>query len=306
MRYWWVNHKQTFTQEFEGGYIWSPKRNKNGAKNQSYDNMTRVRVGDIIFSFAGAQISAIGTITAQCKQGSKPVEFGNTGDNWNQDGWLVLVDWNKLSLPLRPKDHIGEIAPLLADKYAPIKPDGNGNQGCYLAEISYDLAQVLFHLTGYQPENIQDSNWQEENQQQQVIEADTSLTVTEREQLVNARRGQGKFRQNVEQVEDHCRLTGTTDKRFLIASHIKPWRDSCHQEKLDGNNGFLMAPHIDKLFDGGWISFSENGKILVADSSVSVQLKKWHLLDGATAGTFNDKQKQYLAYHRKHIFRGNP
>jgi len=30
MRYWWVNQNQTFRHEFEGGYLWSPKRNANG------------------------------------------------------------------------------------------------------------------------------------------------------------------------------------------------------------------------------------------------------------------------------------
>jgi len=51
MRYWWVNQNQTFRQEIAGGYVWSPKRNANGARNPFYESMREVSPGDLIFSF---------------------------------------------------------------------------------------------------------------------------------------------------------------------------------------------------------------------------------------------------------------
>ena len=51
MRYWWVNQNQTFRQEIAGGYLWSPKRNANGARNPFYESMREVSPGDLIFSF---------------------------------------------------------------------------------------------------------------------------------------------------------------------------------------------------------------------------------------------------------------
>ena len=51
MRFWWVNHKQTHAQEITGRYLWSPKRNQNGNRNQSYDNMREALPGDIVFSY---------------------------------------------------------------------------------------------------------------------------------------------------------------------------------------------------------------------------------------------------------------
>ena len=60
MRYWWVNQNQTYNQERDGGYIWSPKRNRNGARNQFYENMREVAPGDLVFSFRHANIVAIG------------------------------------------------------------------------------------------------------------------------------------------------------------------------------------------------------------------------------------------------------
>jgi hypothetical protein len=76
----------------------------------------------------------------------------------------------------------------------------------------------------------------------------------ERHQLVKSRRGQGVFRDNVESREPKCRITGVSNPRYLRASHIKPWRKSSDIEKIDGNNGLMLAPHVDFLFDRGFIS----------------------------------------------------
>jgi len=60
MAFWWVNHKQTYRQETDGGYVWSPKANANGARNVSYDNLTRCQRGDVVFSYAYGRISQTG------------------------------------------------------------------------------------------------------------------------------------------------------------------------------------------------------------------------------------------------------
>jgi hypothetical protein len=50
MNYWWVNHSQTFRQETGGNYIWSPVTNRLGHRNEFYDNMARVQLGDVVIS----------------------------------------------------------------------------------------------------------------------------------------------------------------------------------------------------------------------------------------------------------------
>jgi putative restriction endonuclease len=60
MRYWWVNQNQTYRHEVQGGYLWSPKRNANGARNPFYESMREVAPGDLIFSFMDTRILAIG------------------------------------------------------------------------------------------------------------------------------------------------------------------------------------------------------------------------------------------------------
>jgi len=48
MRYWWVNQNQTYRHEVAGSYLWSPKRNANGARNPFYESMREVAPGDLI------------------------------------------------------------------------------------------------------------------------------------------------------------------------------------------------------------------------------------------------------------------
>ncbi len=79
MQFWWVNQNQTYQHEISGGYLWSPKTKANGNINSFYDNMTKVAVGDIVFSFKDTLILAIGIITSQGYSHPKPSAFGTTG-----------------------------------------------------------------------------------------------------------------------------------------------------------------------------------------------------------------------------------
>jgi hypothetical protein len=93
-------------------------------------------------------------------------------------------------------------------------------------------------------------------------------------------------------------------KEHLRASHIKPWRDATNYERLDGNNGLLLSPHIDSLFDKGYITFSDNGVLKISNATDKEVIQRWGIPTGTNVGNFNDKQKHYLAYHRANIFKG--
>ena len=86
-----------------------------------------------------------------------------------------------------------------------------------------------------------------------IRKANDTISVTgastERDALTKARLGQGLFRHRVAEREPACRVTGLKRQEFLVASHIKPWRDCDNSERLDGANGLLLSPHVDKLFD---------------------------------------------------------
>lgn len=122
----------------------------------------------------------------------------------------------------------------------------------------------------------------------------------ERHQLVKSRRGQGVFRDNVESREPKCRITGVSNQRYLRASHIKPWRKSSDIEKIDGNNGLMLAPHVDFLFDRGFISFEDDGTLIVSALIEDGALESWGIPSVVNVGMFSPEQAVYLKFHREY------
>ena len=109
----------------------------------------------------------------------------------------------------------------------------------------------------------------------------------------------------MEVLEPHCRITGLNDRRLLVASHIKPWRVcQTSDERLDGANGLLLAPHVDRLFDLGLISFEQDGRVIVSTEVKAEVLKCLGIFDNINGGVgrFLRRQEVYLAYHRQNIF----
>jgi len=274
--YWWVNHNQTARQEIEGQYLWSPKFESNGARSQFYDNMRLADPGDLVLSYSEQAIRYVGRVADFAFTAPKPAEFGSTGQNWSAEGWLLPVYWTELRPPVRPRSILPELAPLLPAKYSPVQPQtGYGNQKAYLAMISREAFQVALRATAFDSSALVSGGANSltyeivtellEDAVERQIESAPELTTTERDALVRARRGQGRFRKNVESVERSCRLTGITNPALLIASHIKPWRlCSSASERLDGMNGLLLTPDADHLFDRGFISFTDDGEVMVS------------------------------------------
>jgi predicted restriction endonuclease len=91
---------------------------------------------------------------------------------------------------------------------------------------------------------------------------------TVRQALIDARVGQGLFREHVLRMWDgRCAVTGSGTLKAITASHIKPWRECrTNEEKLDGHNGLPLIANLDRLFDHGLISFQDDGKMLISNS----------------------------------------
>jgi hypothetical protein len=291
--YWWVNHKQTYRQETYGGYIWSPKANANGARNVSYDNLSRCQRGDGVFSYANGRISQIGLVETRAVTAPKPPEFGTTGDSWSQEGWLVRVNWQPLRQALVPQTFFELLQPLLPERHSPISTStGRGNQGVYLAGLSETLLLLKLIEDHADPALLDDM--------QRLREVPSS---TERDALTKARLGQGLFRHRVAELEPACRVTGLQRQQFLMASHIKPWRDCDNSERLSGSNGLLLSPHVDKLFDRHWISFDASGELICEHEAAREALRCWGI-DGANLiRPFKREQERFLEAHREALRR---
>lgn len=124
--------------------------------------------------------------------------------------------------------------------------------------------------------------------------------TTEAERLTVQRVGQDLFRQAlIDYWQGRCAVTGLDIVPLLRASHIKPWADcATDAERLDVFNGLLLAPHLDALFDGGWIGFDDAGRVIVCSGLSDAQRAllgvdaAWRLRGVA------DRHKAYLAWHR--------
>ena len=129
----------------------------------------------------------------------------------------------------------------------------------------------------------------------------TRPNQTERFGLVTSRVGQGYYRQQIKAKWDNeCPITGCSLLNILIASHIVPWSECNDKERLDVENGILLSPNIDALFDKHFISFSDEGQIMVSelisekeliDLGVSISIKI----------PVSEGMKKYLHRHRKRM-----
>lgn len=314
MRYWWVNQNQTYRHEITGGYLWSPKRNKNQARNQFYENMREVAPGDLIFSFKDTRILAIGIAESYCSECPKPLEFGSAGSYWEDIGWRVKVKFTPLTQQIRPKDHIDQLRSFLPSRYSPLQTNGNGLQSVYLASVNDELAAALIYLIGpeathllqaaqlVEPKVEDDLDlWEEKIEK--TITQNTNIPETERIALVRSRIGQGLFKDRVKQIETRCRVTQVDRLTHLIASHCKPWRDSTNEERLNGENGLLLTPSIDHLFDRGFIGFENNGKLIISPVADRPSLQRMGIETerAINVGNFTQGQKAFLEFHREAV-----
>lgn len=311
MKYWWVNQKKTHNQEIPGGFLWSPKIKVNGARNHFWDNMTLMNVGDVVFSYYFGEIKAVGVVTEPAQTAIKP-DFGRVGENWSSEGWYVKVEFKKLDNPIKPKEFAPVLLPLMPEKYAPLKQNGDGKE-FYLTELPKSFAKEIQRLIGEEAaEKIADLTEEIEIISEKDVEAKveeaiigrTDIGPTTKSQLVKARRGQGIFKSNVRLNEKACRVTGITNIKHLIASHIKPWSESSDAEKLNGCNGLLLAPHVDHLFNNGMIGFSDNGDLIISSKLDRGILQAWKIREVLNVGTFNLEQVSFLKFHR-HKFKLN-
>jgi predicted restriction endonuclease len=90
----------------------------------------------------------------------------------------------------------------------------------------------------------------------------------------------------------------------LISSHIVPWSESNDDERLDVENGILLSPNIDSLFDKHLISFKDNGEILISSLINDVNLKSLDL-DKTIIIPISEGMKKYLKRHREKFYEKN-
>ena len=133
------------------------------------------------------------------------------------------------------------------------------------------------------------------------INSNDSIIGIEKDAIVKTRVNQSIYREKLINMHKKCCLCGVKDTRMLVASHIKPWRYSEPEEKVDVYNGLLLCPNHDKVFDIGLITFSNQGEIIVSNKLSSADKISINLRDDMKI-MLSEKSVKYMEYHRKNIF----
>jgi putative restriction endonuclease len=128
---------------------------------------------------------------------------------------------------------------------------------------------------------------------------DKALSKTTRDALIKARIGKGPFRAGVlAAFGGKCAVTGCTVTEAIRASHIKPWRESTNEERLDPANGMPLAANLDALFDRHLITFSDDGRLILSTRVSTENAKLLGVRDGVSV-EFDATRRGYLRHHRK-------
>lgn len=198
MKYFLVFQK-TFKEESSKGYLWAPQKMKNGKGTCfHWENMTKVKKGDIIFSIYKRKIVSINKAKENCKEEKRPEQLLEL---WDNDGWLVETEYNILPKSINIEEHIEEILRLCPQKYSPYNKNGRGSQG-YLFELKENLAFYLINLirNANGSEFIKKVLENKEEDKKYIIEIEREIPKnaleTEKARIIKARVGQGKFREN--------------------------------------------------------------------------------------------------------------
>jgi len=308
--FWWVNHSHTVRHEIDGAYLWfANKARKSKARSESDKNIQRLLPGDVVYSFADGAVGAVGVVLGSAREAAKPLEFDSIAEYVDtQTGWLVPVRFMTLTNALRTQDYGAELTPVLPRKHPPILAGGASNQHVVLASVPPMMATTLNGLLDGEVERIVGTITESvgrslaEDAVEAAIQRRTDIGPAQKADLLKARHGQGVFRANLELNEHSCRVTGVLDRRHLRATHIKPWSECDDAEKLDGSNGLLMSPHIAHLFERGYISFLDDGGLLVSQELNPVVLDNWHVQLPLNVGEFRPEQCYFLGYHRHEVF----
>lgn len=172
--------------------------------------------------------------------------------------------------------------------------DGMGHSNIWYGDKGEGDAKVAEYIKNYGQEY-----------EKRITKIEDNLDVVvgeEKDAIVKVRINQDRFRSRIlNKYAGKCCLCGVDDESLLIASHIKPWAKSDEHEKLDLNNGLLLCPDHDRLFDRGFISFGDMGEIIIS-SHLSANNKIFMNIHEQMKISVTDDNREYIRYHREKVF----
>ncbi|MCA7883264.1 HNH endonuclease [Burkholderia contaminans] len=294
MEFYWVNVGLTINEVLSGNFLWAPEHTvtQSGKEQhlEHWDNVAKVKAGDLIFCCHSQRISHLAVAIKDSYSAPRPPS--RSFSEWNAGGHRVDVQLIELKTPVLRDEVSGGFMLRFDEHTSPSLFTSTGTlKQIYMAHLPKDAGAYLLE-TSQMIERFEDALISDGGNGKKV-------SKTTRDAIVKARIGQGKFRDALLTLwKDQCSLTGLSNPDLLIASHIHAWSLSTNVERLDPDNGLLLAPHIDRLFDRGLISFDHEGRLLIGPALSShdqqlLALDRYTSLRKLTAGN-----RKYLARHR--------
>lgn len=294
-QHFWVNQGQSFNEARRANCLWAPERDANGVTLNHWESMSDLRPGDVVFTYSHRQLRGYAIIRSVAVNSQRPY-VSDSPYQPGQGGRLAICEFNVL-----PKGSIG-ISTILANQVLKTELRNGANAVLtsknsvaqkYLCPLSNVAASELRILAGMDsskgtPKKIK------------------RLKPTDALTLVNARVGQGQFRNDLlKSFGGKCAMTSLSVTKLIRASHIRPWSEcESDEQKLDPHNGLLLAVGIDAAFDSGFITFDDTGCLVLS--------KKLKVDDLAHLGIpvegslqikhLSQERREYLKYHREQVF----
>ncbi len=290
MKFFLVFQGDTYEEEKLLSCLWAPKLNKAGNEEHHHRRLLDVDIGDQVVHLENRKIRAISKAKSKAYDCECPREFKRP--NWSRDGRKVDLDLTEFDNPIEVDSIFHKIKDSLPEKYSPFNIHGGGNQG-YFYEIGAKVFNTILNTDFDENESIS-------NNVEQSISSPTGSSILSNV-VVNRRSSswQNFFKKKLFKLWlAECAITKVKNKNLLIGAHIKPWSKSNDKEKIDEYNGLLLAPNPDKLFELGFISFEDNGKIIISKKLNNEDLAKLNI-DKDLVINFKEEHLKYMKYHRE-------
>jgi putative restriction endonuclease len=290
--FFWVNQGGTHADEVAGGCLWAPERDANGSALVHWESMTEVRPGDIIFVYANGHLRGHATATSSAAPMARPYASGAPYSP-GQGGRVVFCTYNLVQPPIPFAALVANQTLLtgLSSGTNPVLNSAGKVAQKYLCAITAASGSTLLSLLGVAAATGD------------APAVSVPLTKTTVQQLVDARVGQGKFRSDLLTVfSGKCPITGLSEPKLLRASHIRPWSESSNADRLDPENGLLLAAGLDAAFDLGFVGFDPStGSMLVRTGFLASALGALGIPASAVLPTayLTPSRRAHLDFHRR-------
>ena len=172
---------------------------------------------------------------------------------------------------------------------------GNGQSNTWFGNTEIDK-KIENYISSYETQLVQ--------AEADVYDFERPLEGFEKDALVKTRVNQDRFRAlMLKRYESKCCICKVHSTDLLIASHIKPWSRCNNSEKVSEFNGLLLCPNHDKLFDLGYITFTDTGEMLISCQLDEVDRVFLNVSPDMNV-LISEEMKPFLKYHRECVFRG--